>query len=221
MSKSIYINFTFELTFDHILNQLLNHGRIIMNYGYARVSTKKQGKGNSLDEQLLQLFQAGCERVVEEEYSGKSNDRPKLKLLLENLKEGDTFTVTKLDRFARSLIEGTKLVEELLERGVKINILNIGVMDNTPSSKLIRNIFLSFAEFERDMILERTREGKEIAKTKQGYKDGRPKKFSKEKIELALSMLSVNGGDKSYKDVERLMGISVSTLKRENNYRKL
>ena len=61
------------------------------------------------------------------------------------------------------------------------------------------------------MILERTREGKEIAKTKPGYKDGRPKKFSKEKIELALSMLSVNEGDKSYKEVERLMGISVST----------
>lgn len=94
-------------------------------------------------------------------------------------------------------------------------------MDNTPSSKLIRNIFLSFAEFERDMILERTREGKEIARTKEGYKEGRPKKFTKEQIDLALSMLSVNGGDKSYNEVERLIGISVSTLKRENNKRKL
>ena len=137
------------------------------------------------------------------------------------LKEGDTFTVTKLDRFARSLIDGAKLVQELLDRGIKINILNIGVMDNTPASKLIRNIFLSFAEFERDMILERTREGKEIARTKDGYKEGRPKKFTKEQIDLALSMLSVNCGDKSYNEVERLMGISVSTLKRENNKRKL
>lgn len=191
-----------------------------MNYGYARVSTIKQGHGNSLDEQLSQLFAAGCDEVIEEKFSGKTNDRPQLKLLLDKLQEGDTFTVTKLDRFARSLIEGTKLVEELLNRGIKINILNIGVMDNTPASKLIRNIFLSFAEFERDMILERTREGKEIARTKEGYKEGRPKKFTKEQLDLALSMLSLNGGDKSYKEVERLMGISISTLKRENNKRK-
>ena len=67
----------------------------------------------------------------------------------------------------------------------------------------------------------RTREGKEIARTKDGYKEGRPKKFTKEQIDLALSMLSVNCGDKSYNEVERLMGISVSTLKRENNKRKL
>ena len=189
-----------------------------MNYGYARVSTIKQGRGNSLEEQLSALFSSGCDEVIEEKFSGKTNDRPQLKLLL---KEGDTFTVTKLDRFARSLIDGTKLVQELLDRGIKINILNIGVMDNTPASKLIRNIFLSFAEFERDMILERTREGKEIARTKDGYKEGRPKKFTKEQIDLALSMLSVNCGDKSYNEVERLMGISVSTLKRENNKRKL
>lgn len=191
-----------------------------MNYGYARVSTIKQGHGNSLEEQLSQLFESGCDEVVEETYSGRTNDRPQLKLLLEKLKEGDTFTVTKLDRFARSLIDGIKLIQELLDRGIKINILNIGIMDNTPSSKLIRNIFLSFAEFERDMILERTREGKEIAKTKEGYKEGRPKKFTKEQIDLALSMLSVNGGDKSYNEVERLIGISVSTLKRANNKRK-
>lgn len=192
-----------------------------MNYGYARVSTIKQGRGNSLEEQLSELFSSGCDEVIEEKFSGKTNDRPQLKLLLDKLKEGDTFTVTKLDRFARSLIDGAKLVQELLDRGIKINILNIGVMDNTPASKLIRNIFLSFAEFERDMILERTREGKEIARTKDGYKEGRPKKFTKEQIDLALSMLSVNCGDKSYNEVERLMGISVSTLKRENNKRKL
>ena len=192
-----------------------------MNYGYARVSTIKQGRGNSLEEQLSELFSSGCDEVIEEKFSGKTNDRPQLKLLLDKLKEGDTFTVTKLDRFARCLIDGTKLVQELLDRGIKINILNIGVMDNTPASKLIRNIFLSFAEFERDMILERTREGKEIAKTKAGYKEGRPKKFTKDQIDLALSMLSVNGGDKSYNEVERLIGISVSTLKRENNKRKL
>lgn len=191
-----------------------------MNYGYARVSTVRQGNGNSLEEQLSELFSSGCDEVIEEKFSAKTNDRPQLKILLEKLKEGDTFTVTKLDRFARSLIDGTKLVQELLDRGIKINILNIGVMDNTPSSKLIRNIFLSFAEFERDMIIERTREGKAIAKTKENYKEGRPKKFNNKQVEFALTLLSVNGGDCSYKEVEEITGISISTLKRENRNRK-
>ena len=90
-----------------------------MNYGYARVSTIKQGHGNSLEEQLLQLFEAGCDEVIEEKFSGKTNDRPTTKIIIRKLKEGDTFTVTKLDRFARSLIDGTKLVQELLDRGKK------------------------------------------------------------------------------------------------------
>ncbi len=77
--------------------------------------------------------------------------------------------VTKLDRFARSVSQGSELVNELVSMGVKVNILNIGVMDNTPASKLIKNIFLSFAEFERDMIVERTQEGKAIAKIKEGF----------------------------------------------------
>ena len=180
-----------------------------MNYGYARVSTTKQGYGNSLEEQLLQLFEAGCDEVIEEKFSAKTNDRPQLKILLEKLKEGDTFTVTKLDRFARSLIDGTKLVQELLDRGIKINILNIGVMDNTPSSKLIRNIFLSFAEFERDMIVERTLEGKQI-KMKRDLDAtlGRPKKFKKAQRDMALKLLE----NHSYNEVSSMTGISRSTL---------
>ena len=94
------------------------------------------------------------------------------------------------------------------------------MMDNTPASKLIRNIFFSFAEFERDMIVERTQEGKAIAKSKEGFTEGRPKKHTKEQLDNALSMLSINGGKHSYKDVERLLGISKSTLIRENNKRK-
>lgn len=192
-----------------------------MNYGYARVSTNKQGKGNSLDEQLVLLFTAGCDTVIEEKYTAKNNDRPKLKELLEKLKEGDTFTVTKLDRFARSTIEGSKLVQELIERNIKVHILNIGVMDNTPTSKLIRHIFLAFAEFERDMIIERTSEGKAIARTKESFKDGRPKKYTNKQISHALGLLAVNGGNCSYKEVEEITGISISTLKRENKSKNI
>lgn len=192
-----------------------------MNYGYARVSTNKQGKGNSLDEQLALLFAAGCDTVIEEKYTAKNNDRPKLKELLEKLKEGDTFTVTKLDRFARSTIEGSKLVQELIEKNIKVHILNIGVMDNTPTSKLIRHIFLAFAEFERDMIIERTSEGKAIARTKESFKDGRPKKYTNKQVSHALGLLAVNGGNCSYKEVEEITGISISTLKRENKVKNL
>lgn len=118
------------------------------------------------------------------------------------------------------MTQGSELVNELVSKGIRVNILNIGVMDNTPSSKLIRNIFFSFAEFERDMIIERTQEGKAIAKTKEGYKEGRPKKYTDKQLDNALSMLTINGGEKSYTEVSEIFGISKSTLIRENNKRK-
>ena len=192
-----------------------------MIYGYARVSTKGQAKdGNSLESQMEILKENGAIQIYSDSFTGTKTDRPEFNKLLEVLKAGDTLMVTKLDRFARSMTQGSELVNELIQRGIKVNILNIGMMDNTPASKLIRNIFFSFAEFERDMIVERTQEGKAIAKSKEGFTEGRPKKHTKEQLDNALSMLSINGGKHSYKDVERLLGISKSTLIRENNKRK-
>lgn len=180
-----------------------------MIYGYARVSTKGQMKdGNSLEVQENQLKENGAIEIFNDSFTGTKFNRPELDLLLSKLKSGDTLIVTKLDRIARSLSHGSQLVNELISRGVKVNILNIGIMDNTPSSKLIRNIFFSFAEFERDMIVERTQEGKEIAKQKQGFFEGRPPKYNKEQIKHALELLEHN----SYKEVEHLTGISKSTL---------
>lgn len=191
-----------------------------MKYGYARVSTKKQLKGNSLEEQRNALLEVGCEIVVEEQFTGKVTERPKLTTLLESMKAGDIFVVTKIDRFARSLIEGCNLVKELLEKGISVNILNIGFMDNSPTSKLIRNIFFSFAEFERDMIIERTQEGKFLASKKEGFKDGRPKKFNLKQIEYAINLLNCMGGDYSYNQVSYLTGISKSTLQRRVKEKK-
>ena len=192
-----------------------------MIYGYARVSTKGQEKnGNSLENQIELLKKNGAAEIYADSFTGTKTDRPEFKKLLTVLKEGDTLIVTKLDRFARSMMQGSELVTELLEKGIKVNILNIGVMDNTPASKLIRNIFFSFAEFERDMIIERTQEGKAIAKLKPGFKEGRPKKYTKEQLDNALSMLTVCGGLYSYKEVERLLNISVSTLIREYKRRE-
>lgn len=90
------------------------------------------------------------------------------------LREGDKLIVTKLDRFARSAVQGSQMIENLIAKGVIVHVLNIGIMDNTPTGKLIRNIMLSFAEFERDMIVERTQEGKAIAREKGIRVDGRP-----------------------------------------------
>ena len=193
-----------------------------MIYGYARVSTKGQAKdGNSLENQIETLKNNGAVEIYSDSFTGTKTDRPNFNKLLNKLKTGDTLMVTKLDRFARSMTQGSELVNQLIDKGIRVNILNIGIMDNTPSSKLIRNIFFSFAEFERDMIVERTQEGKAIAKTKEGFKEGRPKKYTTKQLDNALSMLTVNGGDRSYSEVSELLGISKSTLIRENNKRKV
>jgi len=193
-----------------------------MIYGYARVSTKGQANdGNSLESQIEKLKENGADKVYQDSFTGTKTDRPEFTKLLNELKAGDTLVVCKLDRFARSITQGSELVNELIKKGIKVNILNIGVMDNTPASKLIRNIFFSFAEFERDMIIERTQEGKAIARTKEGFKEGRPKSYTDKQLQHALSLLSVNGGDKSYNEVVEITGISKSTLIRENNKRKI
>ena len=190
-------------------------------YGYIRVSTKGQVPGTSLAEQEQQIKERYPTATIVKEAASGAHERQVFDNLCKSLQAGDTLVVCKMDRFCRSAKEGLQYVDLLRDRGVAVHILNMGLLDNSPMGRLVATMLLAFAEFERDMILERTREGKEIAKTKAGYKEGRPKKFTKDQIDLALSMLSVNGGDKSYNEVERLIGISVSTLKRENNKRKL
>lgn len=189
-----------------------------MIYGYARVSTKLQANdGNSLESQEEKLREAGATEIYRDSFTGTKTDRPQFSLLIQKLKEGDTLIVTKLDRIARSMTQGSELVNEMIDRGIRVHILNIGIMDNTPASKLIRNIFFSFAEFERDMIVERTQEGKTIAKTKSGFKEGRPNKYTQEQLNHAMGLLEAY----SYKEVEKMTKISKSTLireKRKRNY---
>lgn len=186
--------------------------------GYARVSTKGQAtNGNSLEEQERALKEAGCSIIYKDAFTGTKTDRPEFNKAIESLEAGDTLIVTKLDRIARSLTQGSELVSDLINKGIKVHILNIGIMDDTPASKLIRNIFFAFAEFERDMIVERTTEGKAIAKTKPGFREGRPKSFTETQINMALDLL-----DKySYTQVEKMTKISKSTLVREMRKRKI
>ena len=148
-----------------------------MIYGYARVSTKGQARdGNSLEGQSVALKEAGAEKIYCDSFTGTKIDRPEFDKLRGQLKAGDKLVVTKLDRFARSASQGSELIESLIEKGITVHILNLGVMDNTPTGKLIRTIMLGFAEFERDMIVQRTQEGKAIARSKGVRVDGRPEK---------------------------------------------
>lgn len=147
-----------------------------MIYGYARVSSNGQKLyGQSLDVQKEALLSAGCEKIYSDAYTGMTMERPEFGKLMQELKSGDTLIVTKLDRFARKASEGVDTIMELLDRGVTVNILNMGVADNTPMGKLMVNILLAFAEFEHDNIVSRLNDGKAMARKKNpdGYKEGR------------------------------------------------
>lgn len=146
-----------------------------MIYGYARVSTKGQERdGNSLDGQEQQLREKGCSEIYHDSFTGTKMDRPQFTLLMGKLREGDTLMVTKLDRFARTAGDGIKAIEGLLARGISVHILNMGLIDNTPTGRLMVTMLLAFAQFERDMIVERTQSGKAIARANNpDYRDGR------------------------------------------------
>lgn len=136
-----------------------------MIYGYARVSTKIQDKyGNSIQDQIAQLTAAGCSKIYKDSFTGTKMDRPGFNELMSILQPGDTLTVTKLDRFARSAAGGAKLIGELVKRGINVHVLNMGMADNSSTGKLMTTILLAFAEFERDMIVERTAAGKAVAR---------------------------------------------------------
>ena len=182
-----------------------------MIYGYARVSTQMQAKdGNSLESQSMELKKAGAVKVFSDTFTGTKTDRPELDRLLAQMQTGDTIVVTKLDRIARNLKQGLDLIDGLSERGINVNVLNMGMIDSTPTGKLIRNIMLAFSEWERDMIVQRTQEGKQLARKKPGYHEGRPKKYSKAQTKHALELLK----DHSYSQVVDMTGISKATLVR-------
>lgn len=184
-----------------------------MIYGYARVSTLSQRKdGNSIEDQVKTLMEYGCQEIYEEAYSGKTMDRPKFQELLSKLKKGDTLVVTKLDRFARTTIEGVQTVQNLFNEGIKVHILNMGLVEDTNIGRLILTVMLAFAEYERGMIVERTQMGKAIARQNPDFREGRPKKYTRAQINHAVSLLSQGY---SYKEVSEMSGISRSTLIRE------
>ncbi len=179
-----------------------------MFIGYCRVSTKGQLDGNSIEEQTLSIRERyPTAEIVVESYSG-AKERPIFNELLERLAFGDTLIVTKLDRFCRTAKEGLGYIDYLMGKDVKIHILNMGLIENTPMGRLIVTNLLAFAEFERAMIIERTQSGKMIAKQRDNFREGRKPIYTPEQIEHALKLLENN----SYSQVVKMTGISKSTI---------
>ena len=183
-----------------------------MIIGYARVSTS----GQDLESQIEELKNKGAEKIYSEKFTGTRIDRPVFERVLKKLKKGDTLMVTKLDRFARNTVEAIQVVQKLFNSQIAVHILNIGIIEDTPTGRLTFNIFSAFAEFERDMIVTRTQEGKMYARMHNpNFKEGRPKKYTIYQLDLAMKLLKTN----SYHEVAKKTGISVSTLCREHKRR--
>ena len=190
-------------------------GKII---GYCRVSSKKQlNEGNSLEIQESTIKEKYKDAIIyKEQYTGKTTNRPVFDEICKSLEKGDTLVVTKLDRLCRNVNEGSSLIANLREKGVSIHIMNMALIEEGPVGDLMMNMLLGFAQFERDMIIARTTEGRERAKAN-GTKFGRKEKFTEAQLNDALSKLNINGGTLTYKDIEREYKISKSTLIRYKN----
>jgi DNA invertase Pin-like site-specific DNA recombinase len=181
-----------------------------LKYGYTRVSTKGQAvDGNSLEAQEKILREHGAEIIFTDTFTGTKLERPEFDKLLKLLQPGDSLLCSKLDRLSRSVSQASSLITELINKNITVDICNLGILSNDSVNTLMRNVLLSFAQFERDMIVERTQEGKAIARQNPSFRDGRPRKFKSEQRHHAIELL--NSG-RSYRDVENLTGISLATL---------
>lgn len=177
-----------------------------VRYGYVFVSSKQNR--NSLDEQERAVREAGAEYVFVDEYTGPNTKRTELEKLLHKVNAGDTIVISKLDRIANSVQHGITFINDLVQQGVRVHVMNIGVMDHSSTGRLILNTMLRFAEFEREMNMQKAREGKVAARSKEGYREGRKPKYSECQLKLALELLQLH----SYAQVVEITGISKRTL---------
>ena len=175
--------------------------------GYARVSTV----GQSLDAQLEKLQKAGCDRIFQEKITGKKGDRPELARALDYIREGDTFTVTRLDRLARSMYDLTQSVELIQKKKVTFIVLDQDIDTGSPTGRLIFHIMGTIAEFERELIKERTQEGRERAKLA-GVKFGAKENLDEEQKKALAEDCAQ--GELSKKEIGKKYGISRASVYR-------
>lgn len=179
-----------------------------MKLGYARVSTRDQ----DLNLQLDALTAQGCQKIFQEKITGASKDRPELTRLLEQLREGDTVVIWKLDRLGRSLKDLVALVTEIQAKGAGLQSLNDSIDTTTPQGKLTFHLFAALAEFEREIIRERTMAGLQAARAR-GRKGGRPKGLSRKAEHLAMiAEKFYKEGELTVTEICQELSISRSTL---------
>ena len=178
-----------------------------MLIGYARVSTQDQ----DAIAQINALKSAGCELIFQEKASGGRWERPELHRLLGQLRKGDVLVVWKLDRLSRSLKDVLSLMEKIQQVGAGFQSLTEAVETTSPGGRMLMQIVGSFAEFERAMLRERTRNGLNAAR-KQGSIGGRPQKLNAHQREEIVQFVS--SGQKSSADVARLFKVHPSTISR-------
>lgn len=178
-----------------------------MRFGYIRVSTADQNESLQLDA----LEAVGCDRLFTDHASGKLDHRPGLDALLDRLRPGDTVVVWRLDRLGRSLRHLIELVGELEDRQVALVSLNESLDTSTPGGKLIFHLFGALAEFERDLIRERTMAGLAAARAR-GRHGGRPRALTPEKVETARALHS--SGEHDVSAIARILCVSRATVYR-------
>lgn len=188
-----------------------------MKIGYARVSTQDQ----NLSLQTEDLLQAGCSKIFQEKVSGAKAERPELSKMLDHVREGDTVIIWKLDRLGRSLVHLIELVTNLENRGIGLVSLNDPINTTTPQGRLVFRFFASLAEFERELIRERTQAGLASAR-RRGQRLGRPEGLSKEAQNTARIAESLyKEGTFSVNHIAKDLGISKTTLYEYLRYRNV
>jgi DNA invertase Pin-like site-specific DNA recombinase len=182
-----------------------------MKIGYARVSTTEQ----NLDLQLTALKAAGCGRIYQEKISGAKRNRPELQRLIDQLRPDDIVVVWKLDRLARSTQNLLELADQIKNAEASFcSLLEPWADTNSPSGKMIMTVFAGIAEFERDLIRERTGAGR-IAAKKRGVRFGRPQKMNEEQKSLAKRLLQE---DKSVSEIAKTFNVHKATIYRLQDY---
>lgn len=175
-------------------------------FGYARVSTEQQ----NLDRQLDMLNRYGVDTIYNEKMTGTKRDRPELNKLLDRMTEGDTVVIESLSRLGRSTKDLIALVELFNQRGVHLVSLKESIDTSTPAGKLLFTLMSAIAQFERDVIAERTQEGLYAARAR-GRVGGRPKTDAK-RVKQAVKLY--HAGQHSVKEIEELTGVKKATLYR-------
>lgn len=175
--------------------------------GYARVSTASQAE--SLAEQRERLHQLGAVRVFEDVASGARADRPGLAAARDFLRAGDTLTVTRLDRLGRSMLDTLTTLHELAETGVRVRALDLDLDTGTAAGRMVVNVMSALAEYERQLLIERTNEGLAHARA-QGRHGGRRRVLTDQQV----TAIEAAAGTVSNADLAAMHGVSVRTISR-------